>query len=323
MLVHLVLSAQALVATQGSAVSRNPKATSSRRVCRMQDTEATRDPAPAVCSLGPVVEYMPGPPTAAVVPPGQCAFTDEWSAVPLTKREAVSHDTLLLSFGLDESRPLGLSTCACLLARASIDGSDVVRPYTPVSTNAMRGAFQLLVKVYPEGEMSSHLASLPLGATVDFKHIAANVKRQYPFGVRKVVMLAGGTGITPMLQALHALLGTADDQTETTLLYSSKTEADILARTALDSWAASHAGRFRITHTLTQEPTTSAWSGQRGRIDGALIAQNAPPPGDGDVLFFVCGPPAMYDALAGPRSEPELSGALAALGYTAEQVVKM
>ena len=111
------------------------------------DTEATRDAAPAVCSLGPVVEYMPGPPTAALVPPGQCAFTEEWSAVPLTKREAVSHDTLLLSFGLDESRPLGLSTCACLLARASIDGSDVVRPYTPVSTNAMLGHFELLAKV--------------------------------------------------------------------------------------------------------------------------------------------------------------------------------
>ena len=38
--------------------------------------------------------------------------------------------------------------------------------------------------------------------------------------------------------ALHALLGTAGDETEVTLLYSSKTEEDILARAALDAWAA-------------------------------------------------------------------------------------
>ena len=291
--------------------------------CRSQlDTDATRDPAPAV-SLRPIIEYTPGAPTAALVPPGQCAFSEEWSAVPLTKREAVSHDTLLLSFGLEGSRGLGLSTCACLLARASVGGSDVVRPYTPVSTNAMRGAFELLVKVYPDGEMSSHLASLPLGATVDFRHIAANVKRQYPFGARKVVMLAGGTGITPMLQALHALLGSAGDDTEVSLLFSSKTEADILARAALDSWAVTHAGRFRITHTLTQEPAASAWAGRRGRIDGALITQHAPPPSEAGVLFFVCGPGAMYDALAGGRGEPELSGVLAELGYSSDQVVKM
>lgn len=317
----LTVSAQALLRPHASPRLRATSSSSSS-VCHMLDTEVTRDPAPA-CSLGPIVQYMPGPPTAALVPPGQCVFTEEWSAVPLTKREVVSHDTLLLTFGLDSPRPLGLSTCACLLARAHIDGSDVVRPFTPVSTNSMRGAFQLMVKVYPEGEMSSHLAALPIGAAVDFKHIAANVKRQYPFGARKVVMLAGGTGITPMLQALHALLGTADDLTETTLLYSSKTEADILAREALDSWAATHADRFRVTHTLTQEPAGSRWAGRRGRIDGALIVKNAPPPADAGVLFFVCGPPPMYDALAGPRGESELSGTLAELGYSAEQVEKM
>ena len=39
---------------------------------------------------------------------------------------------------------LGLSTCACVLARGGADekGDWVIRPYTPVSTNAMMGKFQ-------------------------------------------------------------------------------------------------------------------------------------------------------------------------------------
>jgi len=38
--------------------------------------------------------------------------------------------------------------CACVLVQGEDeDGEEAVRPYTPVSDNAMLGAFQLLVKV--------------------------------------------------------------------------------------------------------------------------------------------------------------------------------
>ena len=41
-------------------------------------------------------------------------------------------------------------------------------------------------------------------------------------------------------------------------------------------------------------------------------------------LVFVCGVPAMYDALCGPRGEKELppDSALATLGYTADMIFK-
>ena len=48
-----------------------------------------------------------------------------------------------------------------------------MRPHTPVSTNATVGAFELMVKVYGGG-LSAHRDVLPLGATVDFKHIPFN-----------------------------------------------------------------------------------------------------------------------------------------------------
>jgi len=54
--------------------------------------------------------------------------------------------------------------------------------------------------------------------------------------------------VTPMLQALHALLGSPDDTTEVSLLYASKAASDILARETIDRWAEEHKDRFKVTH---------------------------------------------------------------------------
>ena len=43
------------------------------------------------------------------------------------------------------------------------------------------------------------------------------------------------------------------------------------------------------------------------------------PPPVPDVLIFVCGPPAMYESLCGPRDDPELTGVLRDLGYSKDQ----
>ena len=91
-------------------------------------------------------------------------------------------------------------------AKDAWDGSDAVRPYTPISTNAMVGKFELMVKIYEKGKMGQHLDSMEVGDFLDFKHIPFNVKVQYPFNRRVIGMICGGTGVTPMLQALHALL---------------------------------------------------------------------------------------------------------------------
>ena len=170
--------------------------------------------------------------------------------------------------------------------------------------------------------MSQYLDGLQIGSSVEFKHIPFNVKIQYPFPAKNVGMLIGGTGIAPMLQALHAVLGTADDTTAVSMLYASKVKEDILAEETLEAWAAGSEGRFSCKHVLSEEPDGSPWTGSRGLITRELINEHIPAPAD-DVVIFVCGPPGMYESLCGPRNEPqELKGILAEMGYTAAQVVK-
>lgn len=268
---------------------------------------------------------LSGKPSKNLVPPGKCQFTDEFVSVPLLERIAVSSTSSVLRFALpDTSAPLNLSTCACILAKAEIGGEAVVRPYTPISTNDLTGCFDMLIKDYGENAKMSKLMcqDLKVGESVEFKHIAFNVKIQAPFKPTKICMLVGGTGITPMVQALHAILGDAESTTEVVMLYGSKVASDILGKELIDSWDNDNP-RFKVVHVLSDEPADSEWKGARGFINAELIKTNFPEPSAGDdVMIFVCGPPPMYNALCGPRDQKELTGLLSDMEYTAEQVYK-
>lgn len=171
--------------------------------------------------------------------------------------------------------------------------------------------------------MCALLRSAQIGDSLNFKHIEFNVKKQYnTFNKENLCIIAGGTGITPMVQALHAVLGNPEDNTKVTMLYGSRTEADILARETLDSWQAAHPEQLSVVNVLSDEPEGSSWTGERGFVNEALLKANFPGP-EADPLIFVCGPPAMYDALCGARDRPdELTGTLEKLGYKAKGVVK-
>ncbi|CAK0832639.1 unnamed protein product [Prorocentrum cordatum] len=271
---------------------------------------------------GAVLAARVGPPVAALRKPGECVFTEEWSPAKLGARETISHDTILLTFELpDPSKPLGLSTCACMLAKCTVDSEAVIRPYTPVSTNALVGKFQLLVKVYKDGKMSQYMNSMPIGDSLDFKHIDKNVKIQYPFGRKKLTMLAGGTGITPMMQALHAILGTPGDTTEVTLIFGNKLPQDIMCLELIEDWASRKPERLKVVHILSDVGEDAGWKGARGFITKDVVKEHAAPPSE-DTLVMVCGPPPMYAALCGARDDAEVTGALAELGYRKEHVFK-
>jgi len=268
--------------------------------------------------------YKVEKPSFAVVPAGNCQFTEDWNSVALKKVETISDDTKLFTFATpDESKSLNLPTCGCMLAQggADADGKPFIRPYTPISTNSMVGEFELMVKIYPEGNLSQHMDKMKVGDTMDFKHIKFNVKKQYPFGVRNVGMLVGGTGITPMVQALHAILGNGDDNTKVTMLYGSQRSDQILCKEILDEWESTYPDQLKVVHIMSNEPGDSNYSGPKGFITKETIEANFVKPGE-DTNIFVCGPPPMYNALCGAREEAELTGVLADIGYKAEEVSK-
>jgi cytochrome-b5 reductase len=263
-------------------------------------------------------------PQSSLQIPGKCIFNEEWKSSKLLSKKSIGKNTQIFTFELpSQDKPLDLSTCACILAKGDLpnEKEPIIRPYTPISTNNLIGKMELMIKIYPDGKLSQYLYHLPIGESIDFKHIDFNVKIQYPFNKKKLGMICGGTGITPFIQALHALLGTEGDETDISMLYGSRSSDDILGGDTMNDWAAQSNGRFKCTHVLSHEPEDSKWSGERGHIDKDKITKFLPKPSD-DCMIFVCGPPPMYDALCGPRTEKTVTGVLKDLGYSDEMVFK-
>ncbi|KAG5564546.1 hypothetical protein RHGRI_000654 [Rhododendron griersonianum] len=273
--------------------------------------------------------------------PNSALNPDKWVEFKLQDRAKVSHNAHLFRFSFDPTVKLGLDVASCLITRAPL-GQDaegktkyVIRPYTPISDPDSRGYFDLLIKVYPEGKMSQHFASLKPGDVVEVKgpieklRYTPNMKKH--FGMVRIghlwfhflcVCIAGGTGITPMLQVIEAILKNPDDNTQVSLLYANVSPDDILLKQKLDVLAASYPN-LKIFYTV--DNPTKNWKGGSGYITKDMAVKGLPAPSD-DTLILVCGPPGMMNHISGDkakdRSQGEVSGILKELGYTEQMVYK-
>ena len=90
-------------------------------------------------------------------------------------------------------------------------------------------------QIYNEGKASQKMKTWKVGTIVEFKG---------PFGgftysqnqFKQIVMIACGTGIAPMIQLIRQILNDKDDYTKIRLLYSSRTQDDILLKDFLDTF---------------------------------------------------------------------------------------
>ena len=247
------------------------------------------------------------------------------SPFKLQHKERVSGDTSLYRFAFpDASLPSGLHVASCLLVQAPIgpDGAMVTRPYTPVSFPETLGHLDLVVKTYPQGAMSRHLDALRVGDTLDFRGPISKLPITKDMK-QSMGMVAGGTGITPMLQVIDEVLRTPGDVTTLSLVFASKSVDDILVKARLDDLAYAHPARFQVTYVAERAPP--GWGGVVGFITPGLLREKLPAPAD-NILVLVCGPPGMMAAISGDKapdkSQGPLSGALKELGYTESQVFK-
>jgi cytochrome-b5 reductase len=191
---------------------------------------------------------------------------------------------------------LGLPIGQHISLAATIAGQpkEVVRSYTPISSDEEKGYFDLLIKSYPTGNISKHVASLMVGQNMKVKG-PKGAMVYTPNMVRHFGMIAGGTGITPMLQVVKAVIrGRAmGDRTEVDLIFANVNPEDILLKEDLDTLAAQDP-KFRVHYVLNNPP--EKWSGGVGFVTADMIKEKLPAPAQ-DVKILVCGPPPMVAAM--------------------------
>lgn len=136
-------------------------------------------------------------------------------------------------------------------------------------------------------------------------------------------MIAGGTGIAPMYQIILEVLSNPEDKTKITLLYSNRSEEDILLKDELDALAAKHPEQFKI-HYVLSAPNKSDPNIITGRINREMIETYLPGPSPSNYVLS-SGPPQFVKDITGPKNkgqQGELQGALKELGFTEEMVFK-
>jgi nitrate reductase (NAD(P)H) len=262
----------------------------------------------------------------------------KWIPLEVDAKVPLSHDTILLRLKLDsEKHQCGLPVGYHVYLRGEKNGEEgakkVMRAYTPSSLNGTLGFVEFVIKVYfpndhkeyPEGgQLTRYLNEVNVGDFVDAKGPAGEIKYEgrgdlIVHGAKKKVgrmtLLAGGTGVAPMLQLIVAVLSDPSDETEITFLFANKTEKDILLKYTLDRLQREHPTRFAVHYTVSKHDET--WSGLSGRVNEKMIAQTCFGAGCSEnkrTVALLCGPPLFETETCVP--------ALKALGYAAEDIIR-
>ncbi|CAE6425362.1 unnamed protein product [Rhizoctonia solani] len=218
----------------------------------------------------------------------------EWKDFPLIEKIEVSPNTAIYRFGLpDPNDILGLPIGQHISVQAEINGKDIMRSYTPTSSDDDRGHFDLLVKAYEKGNISRYLSLLKIGDKVRIKGPKGQFN-YHPSLSRELGMIAGGTGITPMLQIIRAALKNPLDLTKINLIYANVSKEDILLKAELDDLAARYPSRFSVYYVLNNPP--EGWDGGIGFVTKDMIEKHMPPT-DSNIKILLCGPPPMINAM--------------------------
>lgn len=104
-----------------------------------------------------------------------------------------------------------------------------------------------------------------------------------------VTLIAGGSGITPMMQIISHVLKNNADKTKIHLIYANVSPQDIILKDELDAYAKAHPDRFKVTYVI--DKPAEGWKGSTGYVTAELIKKTIPDIAKGNTKVFVCGPP--------------------------------
>jgi nitrate reductase (NAD(P)H) len=237
----------------------------------------------------------------------------------LQNKIVLSRDSFLLDFALPTpDHVLGLPTGKHMFLSAKINGEMVLRRYTPISSNYDIGCVKFVIKCYrpcerfPEGgKMSQYVDTLQIGDYLDFKGPVGEfeylqngnfiLEGEGECKARCFNMVAGGTGITPVMQIAAEILRHPEDPTRMSLVFACRVEEDLLMRETLEEWAANFPDRFKV-HYILSDGWPSNWQYSTGFVDKALFQEHLYEPAD-DVFTLMCGPPIMLEKGCSPNLE--------------------
>lgn len=213
----------------------------------------------------------------------------ETVSLTLARIDPQTPDAKTLRFVLPQGRQLRARPGQFLTFEWLIEGKKVIRSYSICSSPAQTGYVEITPKRVEKGCVSTFLN--------DRAKVGLPVKARGPYGKfyfdqskhRRIVLIAGGSGITPMI----AMLRYIDDlciPVNATLIYCVRTERDAFFNDELVVLQ-SRLSTFRYVLLLSRPG--SDWKGWTGRLRREILEREVE--NSSKSTFFLCGPPSFME----------------------------
>lgn len=166
-----------------------------------------------------------------------------------------------------------------------LDGETVPRNYS--ASNAPGDTeLHLTIKKKIGGRVSGAIARTHAGDRLRvLGPFGSFVVEPNPAARRRLVLVAGGAGITPLISIARTVLA-VEPESEIALVYANVREEDVILGSALDALVAAHPTRLTLLHVLGSRLDRAATS---RTLDALPLATHA------EAVFYVCGPDGMRD----------------------------
>ncbi len=188
-----------------------------------------------------------------------------------------------------------------------IDGKEYRRAYSLCSAPKVDADLAVTVKRVPKGIVSNYLPdNLKVGDEMEVLEPIGNfVVNPEASNQRHLMMIGGGSGITPLMSMIKTVL-TEESASMVSLLFVNRNEESVIFKQALDQLAEKYAGRFRLVNHYSngngEEPKkkkglfglfSKKSAPASNRLDvsamGNLLSQFNIEQGD-NTEYYICGP---------------------------------
>ncbi|HWS92902.1 MAG TPA: benzoate 1,2-dioxygenase electron transfer component BenC [Mycobacterium sp.] len=192
-----------------------------------------------------------------------------------------------VQFGVEIGNRAELAYLPGQYVNIAVPDTDVTRSYS--FSNAPREErLRFLAKLTPGGVMSDYLAKrAAVGDTITFAGPRGSFFMRET--ERPVLLLAGGTGLAPILAMLRKLRADGSHR-KAHLVYGVNTDEDLVAVDELQELAAGLSG-FTWDHCVADPASTAV---NKGYVMSLIRPEHLY---DGDVAIYLCGPPPMVEAV--------------------------
>lgn len=177
--------------------------------------------------------------------------------------------------------------------KADVNGQKANRAYSLCSSPYSGEDHTIGVKQTDNGLVSTYLNNeLSVGDSIEIMkpmgNFTVNIQQEH---ARRIVLIGGGSGVTPLLSIAKSLL-LKEPQTTITLIYGNRDEHSIMFRDELNELSLRYPA-FTIINVLEEGEAL-----HKGRLDNATLSTLlAPFASDEHAEFYICGPsPVMANA---------------------------